>query len=1094
MQEKFTRIETDSQGSPGGDNSIQASNRNLRIRVALSRLVQSLIKSEDWERLETVLTRLSFLERKTQAGMVFELADDFALAAQQLPGDRSLSRLLFQLLEEALRRDLHFIARHPTTLFQCLWNRCWWYDCRQASRHYQPIPQGAEAQVAPWASSMIKLSTLVESWSEAKALEIPKYLWIRAIRPLSKPLGHNLAPFATGLSEEIVHCSANRKGTKITSLSQSGRCQRWDSLSGKEIPNDPFLDVVNQSSGRQTLIFSPSGNLCATCQKERFEVHGNSTVYFIQIWEVDTGQQKGAFHANLEELSPKDNPILPADCGIDKSEAHGEIGMLIWSRVFKQRELTEAKRSTFPGTFLSDSGVLLSGRTALQVWEAQGLTRHLQHEQIQVDDPITIIATTTDARLIAFGTESGVLYTWSRESDSKRPEKMHSGKDDITALRFSPDASKLAMGASNGELFVWELSTNRTIARHHYHRQAVTALLFNQRNDFLISSSRDGTIYGRELCYEVRFTGAIGTLLKLLYYPLWKLFPPGEEELISHSESEVCTLTVSSNRKKLYAGYNDGSIHMFDMLVWDERRKTQTALVDLPADLEESPSKKAELHFSPNADFLIVGTNSDGFWSSLTLWHTSTGEKITDIPMANCWMFSPDSAHVLIGVINGGAGSSFTSVALDFWNTKTGSIDRSRTLKPTSEASELYFSPDGRRLVIVSIKDQLSVWSTEIGISLLQTQQRYLRQPSSFAFTPDSQTLFCLAERYHDNLTHPELVLDWWDVLSGKLMGQLKISDHFPHRLCLSPKLLHVATWNSDGLCIWDLSVRGRQFLMHNGGSDRRARKYIGPRYPTDVGYQTVRFEGTIKHVHFSEDGLRVFAADSNDIVREFDVRTGGCLSETNNSSREEYPKNCQNYLASVRETETVISHAASGNEVAWFNVRLSEIVPHPELPLWAGISNNRLILFQLETTALAQLPPFETSQPETKTDILIKCIIIVLLNLSGVIPTLLLAKQYGITSLTAAPLLIILLPYFFCTSWDRPHKDSSFFTAEYSELGYLGFSSGLFWVSIVTILAILGGLSLWWMVLGGFFLLFACASLHHLLNRVRDKDLEGER
>ena len=40
-----------------------------------------------------------------------------------------------RLINQALRSDLNFLSRHPTTLFQCLWNRCWWYDCSEAAAH-----------------------------------------------------------------------------------------------------------------------------------------------------------------------------------------------------------------------------------------------------------------------------------------------------------------------------------------------------------------------------------------------------------------------------------------------------------------------------------------------------------------------------------------------------------------------------------------------------------------------------------------------------------------------------------------------------------------------------------------------------------------------------------------------------------------------------------------------------------------------------------------------------------------------------------------------------------------------------------------------
>src|SRR5256886_7666717 len=66
--------------------------------------------------------------------MIFSLIQDVADALAAMPALHSRRRIL-ALLDEALRRDVHFIDRHPTTLFQCLWNSCWWYDCPDRHEH-----------------------------------------------------------------------------------------------------------------------------------------------------------------------------------------------------------------------------------------------------------------------------------------------------------------------------------------------------------------------------------------------------------------------------------------------------------------------------------------------------------------------------------------------------------------------------------------------------------------------------------------------------------------------------------------------------------------------------------------------------------------------------------------------------------------------------------------------------------------------------------------------------------------------------------------------------------------------------------------------
>ena len=72
--------------------------------------------------------------------MIFELVQDYSAAISVMPEDHPRHRTLI-LLEEAIRREIHFIDRHPTTLFQCMWNTCWWYDCPEAANHYEE-PEG----------------------------------------------------------------------------------------------------------------------------------------------------------------------------------------------------------------------------------------------------------------------------------------------------------------------------------------------------------------------------------------------------------------------------------------------------------------------------------------------------------------------------------------------------------------------------------------------------------------------------------------------------------------------------------------------------------------------------------------------------------------------------------------------------------------------------------------------------------------------------------------------------------------------------------------------------------------------------------------
>ncbi|HJT77787.1 MAG TPA: ATP-binding protein, partial [Gemmataceae bacterium] len=139
---------------------------------------RTLVEAKRWESVWRLLTDLPFLEAKTEAGLVFDLAGDLESAAAELPADQPGRRLL-PLIEEALRADIHFLARHPSCLFQCLWNRCWWYDCPQAADHYDPPEGGWPSKGPPWERPGPKLYQIPEKWSAAKECLRPGFPWVR---------------------------------------------------------------------------------------------------------------------------------------------------------------------------------------------------------------------------------------------------------------------------------------------------------------------------------------------------------------------------------------------------------------------------------------------------------------------------------------------------------------------------------------------------------------------------------------------------------------------------------------------------------------------------------------------------------------------------------------------------------------------------------------------------------------------------------------------------------------------------------------------------------------------------------------------------
>src|SRR6187401_2357414 len=110
--------------------------------------------------------------------MIFPLVQDFADAFSAMPREHPRYRIL-KLLDEAIRRDVHFIDRHPTTFFQCMWNSCWWYDCPDLKEFYAPAEvKKNEAFESPDKGPMLFL--VLEQWRREKEDRTPGFQWLRS--------------------------------------------------------------------------------------------------------------------------------------------------------------------------------------------------------------------------------------------------------------------------------------------------------------------------------------------------------------------------------------------------------------------------------------------------------------------------------------------------------------------------------------------------------------------------------------------------------------------------------------------------------------------------------------------------------------------------------------------------------------------------------------------------------------------------------------------------------------------------------------------------------------------------------------------------
>lgn len=153
------------------------------LTYALTHRIDHLLAARRAEEAGSLLLTPRFLELKVQGGRGHELPGEMVRVAAALPSTHERREAL-ELVAEALRHDLRLITSHPTTLFQCLWNRLWWHDAPGAADHYEPL---TEDQTPPWVRpGPFPLHAWVEKWRATRPPEAP---WLRSVLPPPERLG-----------------------------------------------------------------------------------------------------------------------------------------------------------------------------------------------------------------------------------------------------------------------------------------------------------------------------------------------------------------------------------------------------------------------------------------------------------------------------------------------------------------------------------------------------------------------------------------------------------------------------------------------------------------------------------------------------------------------------------------------------------------------------------------------------------------------------------------------------------------------------------------------------------------------------------------
>lgn len=419
----------------------------------------------------------------------------------------------------------------------------------------------------------------------------------------------------------------------------------------------------------------------------------------------------------------------------------------------------------------------------------------------------------------------------------------------INQLVFSPDGTTLAVNTSNAPIHLWDVNTGKSINDLTQKATMWGVLTFSKDGKTLACQRKSGEIDEIEL-WDMATKKLRTTLGAGLNPPIHALaFSPDAKTVVAanpngeiriwdtNTGAELSVFSTGHTRKLGYTGKfgalafsPDSTLlasgHINTIMLWDARTFTQlsnrvdtnawiNAVVFSPDGGTLNSVKSFRFKKQTRGPFI-----KEGVRSTLSLWDTRTGDKLSDLPVesylgdlpklpgrqnssssssgANGVVVFSQNGSMLATALNSKKATEDYRFTVHLWNIPHRTVNL--TLKGhTDNVNALAFTPEGQILASGSDDGTIRLWETSTGTEILKLESGKTR---ALVFSTDGKTLASVSSSIKI------YKIQLWDIATGSLLTSIKGENNPENVLAFSPDSKILASGSRDGtIQLWDVAT-----------------------------------------------------------------------------------------------------------------------------------------------------------------------------------------------------------------------------------------------------------------------------------------------